>query len=108
MSDLFANYDKIEDQDEFDIIYNNKILKEFHTGMEDREQFSDDLNSFISRLYRVNGIATNIEPGQPNQFIENQNFEIEAPKVEYLFHKLRHPVINKAASPSSDNESKSK
>ena len=63
---LFPNYDKIEDWDEFDSAYQDLILKRFSQDCQNRMKFTNGVNKYYSRLARINGSVNEISPGKQN------------------------------------------
>ena len=61
---LFENYDKFEDFEEFDNVYKDQILNRFRKDTNNRNQLTRELNKFISRFYRLDGTVSSIIPGK--------------------------------------------
>lgn len=64
---LFENFDKINDFEEFDNVYKDQILSRFRRDTQNRNRFTQQLNYFISRFYRLDGSITGIVPGKADE-----------------------------------------
>ena len=60
---LFPNFDRHEDWDEFEDARKDQILSRFRVDTEKRNKFTDALNKFVSRMYRLDGSIVSIVPG---------------------------------------------
>ena len=78
-----------EDWEEIDNNYKEKILGRFRIDTENRNAFTVELNKLISRMYRLDSTIMSIVPGKFNEHINEVDFTEEAPKKQYLFHKIR-------------------
>ena len=64
----------MEDFEEFDNVYKDQILSRFRRETEHRHRFTQDLNKFISRFYRLDSSVTGIIPGKAADQISKIDF----------------------------------
>ena len=72
-----------DDFDEFDNVFKNLVLSRFRKQAEKQVTFSNDLNKFVSRMYRLDDTVNDIVPGKMNQM--NIDFDGPVKPRKYLF-----------------------
>ena len=76
---LFPGFDKTEDWDDFDNKYKDEILQRFKVDTKNHAEFTQALNRFISRMYRLDGTIGSIIAGKENSHVQELDFSEEAP-----------------------------
>ena len=61
---LFFGHDMFEDFDEFDNVFKNLVLTRFRRQADKQLAFNQDLNKFVSRMYRLDDKVKEIVPGK--------------------------------------------